>query len=345
MKKQSSILVLILIAFLSFDLVAQDIHFSQFENTPLALNPALTGMYNGNHRLLATYRDQWSNLLGGDAYRTASISYDAKVRLSDKDYLGLGISGIADKAGALDYGTEQSKYLASYVRRVGKDSTRFSTISFGVDLAIVERRIDLTNARWPSQHDGNGGFDPTEPGGQVITTDFLHFDLASGMVWETVFGPNTAIRLGYAMAHINKPKVSFLDNDETLAIRHALHGSAEFGIRDAVSFLPSFMYLSQGQHRETLLGGAFRNYFDKQKNQYLQIGYWHRFGRTFEGGIDPNSSIVSIEWNWQKFVLGLSYDVSTYDSFGGGTAAKSFEISAGYIFNRKSDRYMRVSNI
>ncbi len=49
-------------ALLSFGGAAQDIHFSEFYNTPLQLNPSYTGFFNGDYRFTAIYRDQWSTI-------------------------------------------------------------------------------------------------------------------------------------------------------------------------------------------------------------------------------------------------------------------------------------------
>jgi len=111
----------ILLVILFSSLNGQDIHFSQFFNTPTIVNPATTGVIDGNHRLSFTLRKQTSPILRGDAYGAAAISYDAKIKLSESGFLGLGISGVADKAGELDFGTEQSKYLISYIRSMGGD--------------------------------------------------------------------------------------------------------------------------------------------------------------------------------------------------------------------------------
>ena len=46
---------------------AQDIHFSQFYQSPLNLNPALTGVMNCNHRIVANYRNQWASVLKSNA--------------------------------------------------------------------------------------------------------------------------------------------------------------------------------------------------------------------------------------------------------------------------------------
>ena len=58
---------------------AQDIHFSQFYQSPLNLNPAMTGVMNCNHRLVANYRNQWASILKKNAYNTISVRIETPV--------------------------------------------------------------------------------------------------------------------------------------------------------------------------------------------------------------------------------------------------------------------------
>src|SRR4249920_3845660 len=76
---------------------AQDPHFSQFFASPLTLNPAFTGKFDGEWRLAANHRDQWPSI--PKAYVTTSASLDfgiLKNRIPEKDVFGVGISGLTD---------------------------------------------------------------------------------------------------------------------------------------------------------------------------------------------------------------------------------------------------------
>jgi hypothetical protein len=53
---------------------AQDPHFSQFFASPLTLNPAFTGKFDGLWRLAANHRDQWPSI--PKAYVTSTASLD-----------------------------------------------------------------------------------------------------------------------------------------------------------------------------------------------------------------------------------------------------------------------------
>ena len=67
------VLVILLISFLG-KVSAQDIHFSQFFQAPLRVNPGLTGVFNGDQRAFFQYRDQWKEFA---PFKTYSLSVDA----------------------------------------------------------------------------------------------------------------------------------------------------------------------------------------------------------------------------------------------------------------------------
>src|ERR1700748_3191093 len=88
-----------LIAFLlaSTSIRAQDPGFSQFFASPLTLNPALTGKFNGVVRVAGNYRNQWPSI--NNAFITSTISVDAPIfrnKLPENDTWGLGFMAMND---------------------------------------------------------------------------------------------------------------------------------------------------------------------------------------------------------------------------------------------------------
>src|SRR3954470_16252838 len=76
---------------------AQDPHFSQFFASPLTLNPAFTGKFNGSWRLAANHRDQWPSI--PKAYVTTTASFDMAIlkgHIAEGDVFGIGLSGVSD---------------------------------------------------------------------------------------------------------------------------------------------------------------------------------------------------------------------------------------------------------
>ncbi|MEK7256274.1 MAG: type IX secretion system membrane protein PorP/SprF, partial [Bacteroidota bacterium] len=96
---------------------AQDRSFSQFYASPLTLNPALTGAFEGKYRVGAIYRDQWGNVMENQ-YATFSTALDLRWRMNRtakfKDHAAIGLLFFNDKAGALQFSTTQIAVSAAY---------------------------------------------------------------------------------------------------------------------------------------------------------------------------------------------------------------------------------------
>src|SRR5579862_3074090 len=76
----------------------QDPAFSQFFASPLTLNPALTGKFNGSVRVAGNYRNQWPQI--NNAYITSTVSVDGNIltnRITNGDAWGVGLMAMTDK--------------------------------------------------------------------------------------------------------------------------------------------------------------------------------------------------------------------------------------------------------
>ena len=75
--------------------LAQDAQFTQYFASPLNVNPANTGFFDGDYRLAVNERRQWWSV--GDSYTTTSLQADIKLNQPDQynnNVLALGLSGI-----------------------------------------------------------------------------------------------------------------------------------------------------------------------------------------------------------------------------------------------------------
>src|SRR3982751_2399660 len=72
----------------------QDLHFSQWFNSPLTTNPANTGFIpDADYRIGANYRSQWVSVLNAP-YKTMSIWGDAQVFRDRIENGWLGVGGV-----------------------------------------------------------------------------------------------------------------------------------------------------------------------------------------------------------------------------------------------------------
>nr|MBU9935984.1 type IX secretion system membrane protein PorP/SprF [Ferruginibacter sp.] len=92
---------IVLLLGLGLCLRAQDLHFSQFFNTPLTTNPANTGFIpDADYRVGAHYRNQWSSVMS-TPYKTISAFADLQLMRDrlENGWLGLGAVILNDQAG------------------------------------------------------------------------------------------------------------------------------------------------------------------------------------------------------------------------------------------------------
>ena len=101
---------------------AQDPNFSQFFVSPLTLNPALTGKFNGDFRLAGNYRDQWPAI--SKAFVTSTISFDMPIlrnSLSELDTWGIGVLAMTDKTANGILSTNLISFTTAYHKGIDED--------------------------------------------------------------------------------------------------------------------------------------------------------------------------------------------------------------------------------
>src|ERR1043165_4331721 len=101
MNKRKTILFGIWNLIFGISLWGQDLHFSQFMNSPLLTNPANTGFIpGGDYRLGVNFRNQWSSIMSLP-YKTMSAFGDAQILQNENDgWVGIGGVILRDVAGS-----------------------------------------------------------------------------------------------------------------------------------------------------------------------------------------------------------------------------------------------------
>src|SRR5690606_37954830 len=109
---------------------AQDVHFTQFDASPMILNPANTGAFNGEWRASAVYRDQWRSVTGAAAFKTIAASFDMPIArdISVDDYLAGGIQLYNDRAGDGNLSNMSVLLSVAYHKFLGNDGRSALTV-------------------------------------------------------------------------------------------------------------------------------------------------------------------------------------------------------------------------
>lgn len=364
MKVLRNLLIIFSLSLGVFTLSAQDIHFSQFYMSPLNLNPAMTGVMNSQVRVIGNYRNQWASVLKSNAFSTYSVSYDQKIAVGRYDYFGIGGTFWGDKAGQSDFKTLQGKMSASYSKRMGGYRSKSHYLVVGVEGGVSQRSIDFLNLRWGSQHDGEGGFDPTAISGENFDRDnFLFADISAGLMWFTVFDEYSNFYIGGAFSHLNRANQSFTeDQDIPLYSKFTIHAGAELMGQSRIGLVPGMVAFFQGPSFELNAGTSLKFLMSGRKrsknadSQSFQLGAWVRLANRVNGVTNtivtpnPNPSlppitttvtsedvsvwvdaiILSTRFDYNDFGIGFSYDVNVSNLKPASNSNGAFEFSIIY---------------
>ena len=341
------LLLSIFTAGLMTSLFAQDPHLSMFYSAPLQLNPALTGVFNGNYRLSALYRSQWGEVLkdeeaGPTQFRTMTFAADFRIPIN-KNALGIGIEALNDVAGESSFGTTRGGLALSYMQSLDKWSQHY--IVLGLQGDVINRTFSPENLRLGAQWDGtayNPIYGPVDPYLAGASTSRLFFDASAGLLYfYKSRDAKTSAYVGFAVQHINEPNESFVQNGTTVKLnrKYVGHAGVNFPVLPQIHLLPKLLVQFQGQSLETIYGLDVRFLFDK----FDPSGNAFRFGAMFRGvgGVTPynaESLIFMAGVDFKGLDFGVAYDLNISDLKTATSLRGGFEVSLIYVgkFNKRS---------
>jgi type IX secretion system PorP/SprF family membrane protein len=298
--KKISTLIFTLVCYVAVH--AQDPHFSQFFASPLTLNPAFTGKFDGLWRVAANHRDQWPSI--PKAYVTTSASVDfgiLKNKIPAGDVFGIGFSGLSDQSA--DAALKQNYGSLSMSYHKALDEEGYNTIGAGFQATYSSSILDRNKLTFEDQLTSNG-FTGTTSETFANGTSQNYTDLNAGILYSGSSNGSNNYYVGVSLYHINKPSLSFIDKTWNLASRLSIHGGGSFPLNDNLMINASAIYQSQNKASELVLGGAvsanLNGDFNKPTSVYF--GSWLRVG-------DAVIPYVGIEINGLR--IGASYDINT----------------------------------
>ena len=323
-------LTVLLLLGCSWAAFAQDVHFSQYNSSPLLLNPALTGFYSGDYRIAGTFRSQWGSF--GDAYRTIATSFEIsllKGKLKN-DYVGVGLQFFNDKAGEIELGTNYLTLSAAYRKTLG--FYKKHALILGFQTAMMKQKLNSDKLIFESQYNGIT-LDPTTASGESISnTSNLGVDLNAGLLYQVVPTKNFNFYIGGAYYHILQPKISFLSvSDYSLSPKYVGHLGAKVGMGRLLNLLPSAVYYHQGRAWQVNAGTYLQfvlNDDDYESLTAFSLGAWTRVAMPL-----PDAVIIGARMDYMNFVLSLTYDVNISDLRTVSQSRGAYEISIIYIGN------------
>ncbi|KYP16561.1 PorP/SprF family type IX secretion system membrane protein [Flavihumibacter sp. CACIAM 22H1] len=315
--------ILLLLGWNASPLFAQDPHFSQFFASPMTLNPAYTGKFNGIIRAAGNYRDQWPAI--SKAFVTSTLSLDApllKGRLNN-DTWGIGGMAMTDRTAN---GILTSNYVAfSTAYHKSLDEDGFHQLGLGFQGVYTSKRLDGSQLNFENELALDGTW--TNPSGEAVDgtrINVSYVGVNAGLLYSGSTNGEDNFYFGASVYHINRPKENFTNGFYTLQPRVTIHGGGYLPVGQTTTLHMSALHSRQAGAFETLLGGAvaFNLNEDFERPTAFYAGSWYRFG---------DALIPYMGFEWADFRLGVTYDVNTSQLKTASQRRGGIEISLIYI--------------
>lgn len=322
--------------FLGFGASAQDPNFSQFFASPLTLNPALTGKFNGDMRVAGNYRNQWPTI--NNAFTTYTVSADfgiLKNNISEVDQFGVGFMGFSDQSGN---GILKYNYLGvSTAYHKGLDENGYNQLGAGFQGTYVSKRLDVSALKFPDMLRSDGFTGVTQEDFASTKLSVSYFDLNAGLLYTGTSDGVNSYYAGVSMYHINRPKESFKDGLFLLPARLTVQAGGLIplnGTDNAIHL--SANYSRQANATNTVVGGAYMMNLNPEQPvpTNLYLGSWYRFG-------DALIPYVGLEFG--EFHVGLTYDVNVSSLKPASNMRGGAEISLIYIKQHKDPNHKNLN--
>lgn len=317
---------------------AQDLHFSQWFNSPLTTNPANTGFIpDADYRIGANYRNQWVDVMSVP-YKTMSIFGDVQV-LRDRienGWVGLGGVILHDVAGSGNLTSTKIYGSMAYHQMLGYASL----LTAGFNVGWANKRVDPSKLIFPDQFNkATGFFDAGIPTTAVLNnTSTGYFDMQAGVNYAYFPHENLYINGGFSIHHLNSPKETFFSSDgfdNRVAPRYIGFANASIKTSDLVIINPMAYYTQQAKASELVAGlNAQYNLSGDGQTQVIG-GLYYRV---------EDAIIPMIGFQWNEFRMLFSYDVTTSNlkNYNNARGAIEFALIKHGFFGQ-SNRSMRQS--
>lgn len=310
------------LAISSMSVMAQDVHFTQFNSTPLLLNPAFTGAFNGPVRASAIYRNQWNHI-----YKTFAASVDAPIvrEISGDDYLAGGVQLYNDVSGDASLANFSGLLSLAYHKFLGTQGNKILTV--GLQGGYTSKSLDISKLYYGNQFDNGTYTGPSNV--NVSTAPIRYFTANLGIAYSQRVSDNVSFIIGAAGNNLNQPKESInkiKNSDVGLGRRINAQAGAIIFTGERFNIRPAVLYQMQSATKEMIAGSEFGYIIGNDPEvralaPSIYVGGWYR---------NNDAAMFSAGLEYQGFRFGVGYDV-TLSNYNTVNKAGAIEFSLRYI--------------
>ncbi len=287
----------------------QDLHYSMFFNSPLNLNPGLTGVFSGDQRYHANYRQQWYNWPVG--YQSFDIGGDIKFQSDDNDnFFSLGALFNYDIAGDLDVKYNGFDLFGSYSIKAGS-----GYLTPGIGIGVGFRSYDSGNATLGEFWNGTelipgSANDPLYLGNNQANLTFV--DINAGLNYRFQKSFRKHLDLGFSLNNLLGASQVFnsaADYESDQLTKLNIYGLFNWKVGSKFDILANALYSDQGPYNEIVGNIQGKIYLTNELTTALFLGAGIRLD-------DAWYPMIAIQYN--KLYAAFSYDIDIKEVQKGG---------------------------
>lgn len=317
---------------------AQDIHFSQYNASPLNLNPALTGFFNDDYRVTLNYRGQWGSFT--TPFRTIGGAFEYALLKGQMKYdnLCVGLMMYNDVAGEARYGNNAMALSASYRKQLGTHIKH--ALAAGFQVGLLQQHIRFSDLRFDNQFNGIEYDENIAPNEVLNKNSGFSPDLATGLLWQVIPNESFNVYTGVACYHLLQPRISLLDaSNYRLPSRWVAHAGSSVYLNRLMNLLPSIAFMKQAGAWQTNAGTYLQFVLDdwNDKHTAFAVGFWGRIASPIADAL-----IAGARLDFQGVIVAFSYDfnISRLSTISHGRGAYELSlIYTGHFTSKAKRRY------
>ena len=335
---------------------AQDIHFSQYYASPLTLNPALTGKFDGFARVNGIYRGQYFGLSqSASIFRTPALSVDFSLLkdLLKGNALGVGISVVNDaQTSTASDGSGSGKINTTTIAldlgfTLNLNKKKSMQLSIGLEPSFTLKNTN-GNYEYPQAFNTNLQYDLASPNHETLSSpkkNYFNFDY--GLFFNHKPIDKLTYFVGFSMKNVTRPQTAVIDQNNAngkLQFLYVVHGGLEIIVAPKWTLIPGVLYQSEAKANEANAGITVgydvmdRNKNGERQKATIYLGLWNRMGNDVGSAFQYRNITPKIGMDYRNFRIDFAYDISM------GNIAKdakpvpgiyrpqAYELAISYIF-------------
>lgn len=330
-------LISVIYLFLSLqNISAQFFSYSQFEHTPLNINPAIISNENNTKLSILYHQNELLKELKMRNFQM-SLIYPLNLIKTERSLQGIGVSMEYDNTGKQGLASCTN---GSFAFAQGVTINKWSSLSAGLQASFFFYRNNYDTYTTGNQWIEGTGFDPSIGINENININNVNlFTINTGINWHINNGDISRGMLGVSVYNLNKPAYTLLDKKDRLEPKTIVHGNYTVFSKKNISISPRILFIFQDINLISL--GTLVNYSVSTENPFsliqdcnLQLGLDYRHN---------HSGIVNFAFEQPKYILGISYAFALNSKKVNSNYNSNFEVCVVIKLNRNKKQTQSTS--